>query len=219
MLKTLEDLVTLARERKKNPVEGSYTNKLLEDETLSKVKVLEEIDELIESVEKNIKMAEEEGAKIIIDGRDFIKRKNSNNGYFLGPTVIDQVNTKMQSYKNEIFGPVLQVMEMKNVSEGIRIINNNDFGNGCCIFTSDGHNARLFADKAEIGMVGINIPLPVPSAYHSFGGWKNSIFGDLNIYGPDGVRFYTQRKTITQKWPSSEKSTGIDLSMPNNLKQ
>ena len=175
--------------------------------------------EHLESVEKNIKMAEKEGAKIIIDGRDFIKRKNSNNGYFLGPTVIDQVNTKMQSYKNEIFGPVLQVMEMKDVSEGIRIINNNDFGNGCCIFTSDGHNARLFADKAEIGMVGINIPLPVPSAYHSFGGWKNSIFGDLNIYGPDGVRFYTQRKTITQKWPSSEKSTGIDLSMPNNLKQ
>ena len=175
--------------------------------------------EHLKSVEKNISIAEEEGAKIIIDGRDLINRKNSNNGYFLGPTVIDQVNTKMQSYKNEIFGPVLQVMEMRDISEGIKIINDNDFGNGCCIFTSDGHNARLFADKAEIGMVGINIPLPVPSAYHSFGGWKNSIFGDLNIYGPDGVRFYTQRKTITQKWPSSEKSTGIDLSMPNNLKQ
>ena len=83
---------------------------------------------------------------------------------------------------------------MKNISEGIKIINDNEFGNGCCIFTSNGHNARLFADKAEIGMVGINIPLPVPSAYHSFGGWKNSIFGDLNIYGPDGVRFYTQEK-------------------------
>ena len=175
--------------------------------------------EHLQSVENNIKLAEGEGAKIVIDGRNLIKRKNSNGGYFLGPTILDQVNTKMQSYKNEIFGPVLQVIEMKNISEGIKIINDNEFGNGCCIFTSNGHNARLFADKAEIGMVGINIPLPVPSAYHSFGGWKNSIFGDLNIYGPDGVRFYTQRKTITQKWPSSEKSTGIDLSMPNNLKQ
>tara|TARA_B100000242_G_scaffold76049_1_gene49496 strand:- start:2040 stop:3575 length:1536 start_codon:yes stop_codon:yes gene_type:complete len=175
--------------------------------------------EHLQSVENNIKLAEGEGAKIVIDGRDLIKRKNSNGGYFLGPTILDQVNTKMQSYKNEIFGPVLQVIEMKNISEGIKIINDNEFGNGCCIFTSNGHNARLFADKAEIGMVGINIPLPVPSAYHSFGGWRNSIFGDLNIYGPDGVRFYTQRKTITQRWPSSEKSSGIDLSMPNNLKQ
>ena len=175
--------------------------------------------EHLQSVENNIKLAEGEGANIVIDGRDLIKRKNSNGGYFLGPTILDQVNTKMQSYKNEIFGPVLQVIEMENISEGIKIINDNEFGNGCCIFTSNGHNARLFADKAEIGMVGINIPLPVPSAYHSFGGWKNSIFGDLNIYGPDGVRFYTQRKTITQRWPSSEKSSGIDLSMPNNLKQ
>ena len=158
----------------------------------------------LKSVENNIKIAEEEGAEIIVDGRDLFNRKNSKSGFFLGPTVIDKVNSKMQSYKNEIFGPVLQIMEMTDLSDGIEIINKNKFGNGCCIFTSDGHNARVFAEKAEIGMVGINIPLPVPSSYHSFGGWKDSIFGDLKIYGPDGVRFYTQRKTITQRWPSNK---------------
>ena len=173
----------------------------------------------LKSVENNIKIAEEEGAEIIVDGRDLFNRKNSKSGFFLGPTVIDKVNSKMQSYKNEIFGPVLQIMEMTDLSDGIEIINKNKFGNGCCIFTSDGHNARVFAEKAEIGMVGINIPLPVPSSYHSFGGWKDSIFGDLSIYGPDGVRFYTQRKTITQRWPSNSSSMGVDLSMPNNLKQ
>ncbi len=173
----------------------------------------------LKSVENNIKIAEEEGAEIIVDGRDLFNRKNSKSGFFLGPTVIDKVNSKMQSYKNEIFGPVLQIMEMTELSDGIEIINKNKFGNGCCIFTSDGHNARVFAEKAEIGMVGINIPLPVPSSYHSFGGWKDSIFGDLSIYGPDGVRFYTQRKTITQRWPSNSSSMGVDLSMPNNLKQ
>ena len=175
--------------------------------------------EHLKSVENNIKIAEEEGAEIIVDGRCLFDRKNSKSGYFLGPTLIDKVNSNMQSYKNEIFGPVLQIMEMTELSDGIEIINQNKFGNGCCIFTSDGHNARVFAEKAEIGMVGINIPLPVPSSYHSFGGWKDSIFGDLSIYGPDGVRFYTQRKTITQRWPSNKASVGVDLSMPNNLKQ
>ena len=171
------------------------------------------------SVENNIKIAEEEGAKIIVDGRDIVKKKNSKGGYFLGPTIIDKVKSNMQSYKNEIFGPVLQIMEMNKLSEGIEIINQNKFGNGCCIFTRDGLNAKIFAERAEIGMVGINIPLPVPSSYHSFGGWKDSIFGNLGIYGPDGVRFYTQRKTITQRWPAEISSEGIDLSMPNNLKQ
>ncbi len=175
--------------------------------------------EHLNSVKNYIKMSEEEGANILVDGRESIKKKNSNLGYFLGPTVIDNVKPNMKSYKNEIFGPVLQIMEMNQLSEGLKIINDNNFGNGCCIFTSDGHNARVFAEKADIGMVGINVPLPVPSSYHSFGGWKDSIFGDLNIYGPDGVRFYTQRKTVTQRWPSKKASDGVDLSMPNNLKQ
>ena len=175
--------------------------------------------EHLDSVMNYISMSEKEGAKILIDGRDLLKKKNSKNGYFLGPTIIDKVNPKMESYQNEIFGPVLQIIEVNQMTEAIKIINNNRFGNGCCIFTSSGEQARSFSENVEIGMVGVNIPLPVPSSFHSFGGWKQSLFGDLNNYGPDGVRFYTQRKTITQRWPSSGTSKGVDLSMPNNLKQ
>ncbi len=175
--------------------------------------------EHLESVKNYIDMSEGEGARVLIDGRDFLKRKNSNNGYFLGPTIIDNVSSNMKSYQNEIFGPVLQIMEVNKLSDAINLINNNRFGNGCCIFTRNGEQARTFSENVEIGMVGVNIPLPVPTSFHSFGGWKNSLFGDLNIYGPDGVRFYTQRKTITQRWPSSGSSKGVDLSMPNNLKQ
>ena len=213
-------------------VSSDIKNKFLESlkKKVSKLKFgLDDLDsnsfgplvtkEHLESVKNNIKIAEEEGAKIIVDGRDIVKRKNSKGGYFLGPTIIDKVKPNMQSYKNEIFGPVLQIMEMNKLSEGIEIINQNKFGNGCCVFTRDGLNAKIFAERAEIGMVGINIPLPVPSSYHSFGGWKDSIFGNLGIYGPDGVRFYTQRKTITQRWPEEIPSKGIDLSMPNNLKE
>ena len=156
---------------------------------------------------------------MLVDGREGIKGKNSKSGYFIGPTIIDNVTTDMESYKNEIFGPVLQIIEVENMLEGIKIINENIYGNGCCIFTDSGESARSFSENAGIGMVGINVPLPVPSSFHSFGGWKDSLFGDLNIYGPDGLRFYTQRKTITQRWPNSGKSNGIDLSMPNNLKQ
>ena len=175
--------------------------------------------EHLESVKNYIEMSEGEGARVLIDGRDFLKRKNSNNGYFLGPTIIDNVSSNMKSYQNEIFGPVLQIMEVNKLSDAIKLINNNRFGNGCCVFTRNGEQARTFSENVEIGMVGVNIPLPVPTSFHSFGGWKNSLFGDLNIYGPDGVRFYTQRKTITQRWPSSGSSKGVDLSMPNNLKQ
>ena len=104
------------------------------------------------------------------------------------------------------------------MDEALQIINENKFGNGCCIFTSSGEKARKFSQNVNIGMVGVNIPLPVPSSFHSFGGWKDSLFGDLNMYGPDGLRFFTQRKTVTQKWPEeSSESKGINLSMPNNL--
>ena len=175
--------------------------------------------EHLESVKNYIEMSEGEGARVLIDGRDFLKRKNSNNGYFLGPTIIDNVSSNMRSYQNEIFGRVLQIIEVNKLSDAIKLINNNRFGNGCCVFTRNGEQARTFSENVEIGMVGVNIPLPVPTSFHSFGGWKNSLFGDLNIYGPDGVRFYTQRKTITQRWPSSGSSKGVDLSMPNNLKQ
>ena len=175
--------------------------------------------EHLESVENYIQMSKEEGARILMDGRISLKRKNSTSGYFLGPTIIDNVKSNMKSYQNEIFGPVLQVIEVDEINEAIKLINKSKFGNGCCVFTSSGKNARSFSENVEIGMVGVNIPLPVPSSFHSFGGWKNSLFGDLNIYGPDGVRFYTRRKTVTQRWPSSGSSQGVDLSMPSNLKQ
>jgi len=174
--------------------------------------------EHLESVKKNINLAEEEGSLILLDGRDNIKRKNSENGYFIGPTLIDKVKSSMKSYENEIFGPVLQIIEVDSMDEALQIINENKFGNGCCIFTSSGEKARKFSQNVNIGMVGVNIPLPVPSSFHSFGGWKDSLFGDLNMYGPDGLRFFTQRKTVTQKWPEeSSESKGINLSMPNNL--
>ena len=169
------------------------------------------------NVIKFIDSAERDGAKIIVDGRKILNGENIfKNGYFLGATLIDNVNTKMKSYKEEIFGPVLQIIHVKTFQDGIDLINKNPFGNGCCIFTSNGNAARLFSQQIKIGMVGINIPLPVPSSSHSFGGWKDSCFGDLGIYGPDGLRFYTQRKTITEKWPDSMALDDIKFTMPTN---
>ncbi len=164
----------------------------------------------------SINSAEKDGAEIIVDGRNDCKVKQKyKNGYYLGATLIDKVKVSMQSYKQEIFGPVLQIINVKSFDEGIKIINDNKFGNGCCIFTGNGEAARTFTHNINVGMVGVNIPLPVPASYHSFGGWKESFFGDLSIYGPDGVRFYTQRKTITQKWVSSGMGD-IKFSMPTN---
>ena len=169
------------------------------------------------SVIKLIDSAEKDGAKLVVDGRKILKGdKNFKNGYFLGATLIDNVKVTMKSYKEEIFGPVLQIIHVKTFKEGIDLINNNPFGNGCCVFTGNGNAARLFSQQIKIGMVGINIPLPVPSASHSFGGWKDSCFGDLGIYGPDGLRFYTQRKTITEKWSESEVLNDIRFTMPTN---
>ena len=171
----------------------------------------------LEKVKYYIDSSEEEGANILTDGRDILKSKNSVKGNYLGATIIDNVKTTMTAYKNEIFGPVLQIIYAKDFAEGIEIIKKNNFGNGCAIFTADGEAARTFANEVDIGMIGINIPLPVPSAFHSFGGWKDSFFGDLNIYGPDGLRFYTQRKTVTQRWPSSKNQNNkINFSMPTN---
>ena len=120
----------------------------------------------------------------------------------------------MLSYQEEIFGPVLQIVRVKSMEEAMKLIDSHAYGNGTCIFTRDGEAARFFSDNIRVGMVGINIPLPVPVAYHSFGGWKDSLYGDLFAYGPDGVRFYTRRKTITQRWPSSDVREGIQFSMP-----
>ena len=167
-----------------------------------------------EKVEGYITSAAEQGADVVVDGRDpSVKRYET--GFFLGATLIDKVTPEMASYKAEIFGPVLQVMRVKSMEQAMQLIDNHEYGNGTCIFTRDGEAARYFSDNIQVGMVGINVPLPVPVSYHSFGGWKRSLFGDLHAYGPDGVRFYTKRKTITQRWPSSGIREGVSFSFPS----
>jgi len=161
-----------------------------------------------------IDSAEQEGADILVDGRQ-VKVEGFENGYFVGATLIDNVSSEMSSYQAEIFGPVLQVVRVKTMQEAMKLIDDHEYGNGTCIFTRDGEAARYFSDNIQVGMVGINVPLPVPVAYHSFGGWKRSLFGDLHAYGPDGVRFYTKRKTITQRWPSSGVREGVSFAFPS----
>lgn len=161
----------------------------------------------------HITSAEQQGAKIVVDGRAATVN-GYENGFYVGATLIDNVTPEMESYKAEIFGPVLQVIRVDTMEEALELINKHEYGNGTCIYTRDGEAARYFCDNVLVGMVGVNIPLPVPVAYHSFGGWKRSLFGDLHVYGPDGIRFYTRRKTITQRWPSSSVREGAQFSMP-----
>ena len=161
-----------------------------------------------------IDSAEKDGAKIVVDGRG-VKVAGFEGGYFVGATLIDNVTADMVSYQQEIFGPVLQVLRVETMQEAMDLINAHEYGNGTCIFTRDGEAARYFSDNILVGMVGINVPLPVPVSYHSFGGWKRSLFGDLHAYGPDAVRFYTKRKTITQRWPSSGVREGVSFSFPS----
>ena len=160
-----------------------------------------------------IDSAEEQGATIVVDGRK-PNIAGHEKGFFVGGTLIDGVTAEMESYKAEIFGPVLQVIRVDSMQAAMDLIDAHEYGNGTCIFTRDGEAARYFSDNIQVGMVGINIPLPVPVAYHSFGGWKRSLFGDLHAYGPDAVRFYTKRKTITQRWPSAGVREGALFSMP-----
>ena len=161
-----------------------------------------------------IDSAEKDGAKVVVDGRG-VKVAGYEGGYFVGATLIDNVTADMASYQQEIFGPVLQVVRVETMQEAMDLINAHEYGNGTCIFTRDGEAARYFSDNILVGMVGINVPLPVPVSYHSFGGWKRSLFGDLHAYGPDAVRFYTKRKTITQRWPSSGVREGVSFSFPS----
>ncbi len=160
-----------------------------------------------------IDSAEQQGADIVVDGRN-PSIDGYENGFYVGGTLIDRVTSEMDSYNAEIFGPVLQVVRVDSMQAAMDLIDNHEYGNGTCIFTRDGEAARYFSDHIQVGMVGINIPLPVPVAYHSFGGWKRSLFGDLHAYGPDAVRFYTKRKTITQRWPSAGVREGAQFSMP-----
>ena len=167
-----------------------------------------------DKVKAYIDSAEKDGAKLVVDGRG-LTVPGHENGFFLGGTLLDEVRPDMISYKEEIFGPVLQVVRVKTLEDAIALIEAHEYGNGVCIFTRDGGTARAFGDTISIGMVGVNVPLPVPVAYHSFGGWKRSLFGDLHIYGPDGVRFYTRRKTLTQRWPMKPLAKA-QFSFPSN---
>ncbi len=142
-----------------------------------------------------------EGAELVVDGRG-IKLQGYENGFFVGGSLFDRVTSEMTIYKEEIFGPVLSVLRAPTYEHAVDLINKHEYGNGTAIFTRDGDAARDFADRIEVGMVGINVPIPVPVAYHSFGGWKRSLFGDHAIYGPEGVRFYTRLKTVTTRWPA-----------------
>ena len=152
-----------------------------------------------------VDIGEKEGAKLIVDGRNF-KIQGYENGYYIGGCLFDHVTKNMRIYKEEIFGPVLSVVRAKDFDEAIKLVNDHEFGNGVSIFTRDGDSGRTFSSQAKIGMVGINIPIPVPMAFHSFGGWKRSLFGDQHMHGPEGVRFYTKLKTITSRWPSGFRS-------------
>jgi malonate-semialdehyde dehydrogenase (acetylating)/methylmalonate-semialdehyde dehydrogenase len=153
-----------------------------------------------------------EGAKLAVDGRGF-KMQGYESGYFMGGCLFDNVTPDMRIYKEEIFGPVLSVVRAKNYEEAVRLPTDHDYGNGVAIYTRDGDTARDFVNRVQVGMVGVNFPIPVPLSYHTFGGWKRSGFGDLNQHGPDSIRFYTKTKTVTSRWPSGQKE-GAEFSIP-----
>ena len=159
----------------------------------------------LEKVKGYVDLGVSEGADLVVDGRK-LKLQGYEKGYYMGGCLFDKVTSKMRIYKEEIFGPVLSVVRAKNFEEALNLVNDHEFGNGASIFTRDGDVGRSFSTKAKIGMIGVNIPIPVPMAFHSFGGWKRSLFGDQHMHGPEGVRFYTKLKTITSRWPDGLKS-------------
>ena len=154
----------------------------------------------------------EQGATVVADGRETAP---DGEGFFLGVSLIDDVTTSMDAYRDEIFGPVLSVVRVDTYEQAVQLINDHQFGNGTAIFTRDGGAARQFQFDVQVGMVGINVPIPVPVSYYSFGGWKASLFGDTHMYGPEGINFYTRTKVITSRWPDPAKST-VDLGFPQN---
>jgi malonate-semialdehyde dehydrogenase (acetylating)/methylmalonate-semialdehyde dehydrogenase len=168
-----------------------------------------------EKVKGYVDQGVKEGATLVVDGRG-VSVPGHEEGYFLGACLFDHVKPGMVIYREEIFGPVLGVVRVKTLADAMDMIDTHEYGNGTCIFTRDGEAARYFSDNILVGMVGVNVPLPVPVAYHSFGGWKRSLFGDLHAYGPDAVRFYTKRKTITQRWPSAGVREGAMFSFPSS---
>ena len=160
-----------------------------------------------------IDSGETQGAAVVVDGRSLVV-DGHEQGFFVGPTVLDHVSADMDAYRNEIFGPVLSVTRVATVDEAIAFINANPYGNGTAIFTSSGEAARRFQREVTVGMIGINVPIPVPMAYHSFGGWKDSLFGESHIHGPEGVRFYTRAKVVTARWPHVEQTVAASYHFP-----
>jgi malonate-semialdehyde dehydrogenase (acetylating) / methylmalonate-semialdehyde dehydrogenase len=155
-----------------------------------------------------------QGAKLVLDGRG-VQVEGHQDGFYLGPTLFDEVTTGMEIYKQEIFGPVLIVLRVADIDEAIQLINDNPYGNGTAVFTSNGAAARKFQNEIQVGMVGINVPIPVPLAFYSFGGWKDSLFGDLHVHGPEGVAFYTRGKVVTSRWPVARDSA-VELGFPTS---
>jgi malonate-semialdehyde dehydrogenase (acetylating)/methylmalonate-semialdehyde dehydrogenase len=171
--------------------------------------------EHLDKVRSYVDLGVEEGAELVVDGRGFKQAgfQGYENGYYLGGCLFDRVTPEMKIYRDEIFGPVLSVVRMPDFDSAIEIVNQHEYGNGAAIFTRDGDAARTFADQVQIGMVGINVPIPVPMAFHSFGGWKRSLFGDHHVHGPEGVRFYTKQKAVTSRWPTGIRA-GAEFKMP-----
>jgi malonate-semialdehyde dehydrogenase (acetylating)/methylmalonate-semialdehyde dehydrogenase len=165
-----------------------------------------------DKVKGYVDLGVQEGAELVVDGRG-LRVPGHEGGFFLGGCLFDRVRPEMRIYKEEIFGPVLCVVRAASYEEALRLVNEHEYGNGAAIFTRDGETARDFTTRVKIGMVGVNVPIPVPTAYHSFGGWKRSLFGDHHMHGPEGVRFYTRLKTVTSRWPSGQRR-GPDLSFP-----
>jgi malonate-semialdehyde dehydrogenase (acetylating)/methylmalonate-semialdehyde dehydrogenase len=168
--------------------------------------------EHLERVRSYVDLGVLEGADLVVDGRD-IRVTGHEQGYYLGPCLFDHVRPEMRIYREEIFGPVLCVIRAPDLESALALVNAHEFGNGTAIFTASGEAARSFTQRVQAGMVGVNVPIPVPMAFHSFGGWKRSLFGPLHVHGPDGVRFYTRLKTVTSRWPTSA-SEGAQFVMP-----
>jgi malonate-semialdehyde dehydrogenase (acetylating)/methylmalonate-semialdehyde dehydrogenase len=165
-----------------------------------------------ENILRLVQTGVDQGAKLVVDGRDF-NLQGYEDGFFVGPHLFDNVTNEMDIYTQEIFGPVLCTVRAKTYEEAIAYAMDHEYGNGTAIYTRDGDTARDFANRINVGMVGINVPIPVPLAYHTFGGWKKSVFGDLNQHGPDAFKFYTRTKTVTSRWPSGIKEGG-EFSIP-----
>ena len=176
----------------------------------------------LERISGYVDIGIQEGAQLLVDGRGFDAKSagvdngtDTSGGFWLGGTLFDHVTPEMRIYKEEIFGPVLAVVRAKDFGEAVQLVNDHEFGNGVACFTRDGHVAREFGRRIEVGMVGINVPIPVPMAWQGFGGWKRSLFGDMHAYGEEGVRFYTKQKSIMQRWPESTPK-GAEFAMPTS---